>query len=72
MSEAIYRDKQGNRYFVRGGFDANTGSMTYITFRKAQGGREQACSADFEWRETFADAQRDLDRLAVKKGWTSV
>lgn len=63
-----YIDERGWIYFVRSGI----GPCAFKTFYKQPGkGRIRGCRMT-EWRKSFADAQRDLHRLAKEKGWKEV
>lgn len=61
-------DDRGWLYFVRGGI----GEGNYKTFfKKPDKNGAYGCRA-FEWRESFSEAQEDLNQYAICKGWKEV
>ncbi|WP_434132171.1 hypothetical protein KIAC18_003960 [Sporomusa sphaeroides] len=63
-----YVDERGWKYFVRKGIGPN-----YKTFYKKPGktGDGHGCRLT-EWRESFNEAQSDLNKLAKAKGWQEI
>lgn len=57
-------DERGWIYFVRSGIGENA----YKTFYKKPDGKVKGCSM-VEWKETFCEAQMELNNLAKKKKW---
>ncbi len=57
-------DDRGRRYYVRAGI----GRGTYKTFVRGPGGKEYCCGA-LLWRNSFSEAQTDLNKLGWRKGW---
>jgi hypothetical protein len=58
----VYLDRRGRSYFVA------AGTSKYKTFRTLLRG-DLRPYVKTPWRDTFEEAQRDLDVLAKKKGW---
>lgn len=74
MTEEIkaiqYMDSRGWTYFVRGGLGENQFKAFYRKPQKSPGEGEHAYRHT-PWRETFHQAQADLDAIALAKGWTT-
>lgn len=62
-----FEDDRGYRYFVRRGL-----GDVYKTFYTVPGkAKQRSCQVFKEWRETFTQAQEDLNRVANERGWTA-
>lgn len=64
----VYQDKRGWRYFVRSGIGANTFKTFYQNPKQAGSHGWRPVS----WRDSFDEAQTDLNREAEKRGWEEV
>lgn len=64
----IYQDDRGWKYFVRTGIGENN----YKTFYQKPGKKSPHGYTRLTWRETFDEAQSDLNLLAESKGWHSI
>ncbi|MBR4695483.1 MAG: hypothetical protein IKO94_05320, partial [Selenomonadaceae bacterium] len=69
MEGIIYKDSRGWLYKVMPGLGEGCFKARYHKPERAKdtGGK---CMASMPWRETFEDAQKDLDELAAKKKWS--
>lgn len=65
INPKMYTDKRGWMYRVMSGIGENAFKARYIK-PDITGWK---CVKTLPWRETFAEAQRDLDELAELKGW---
>jgi len=66
-----YFDSRGHVYFVRGGIGENCFKTFCRKPDKAPGYGEHGYRGT-PWRTTAAEAQEDLDALALKKKWKAV
>lgn len=64
-----FEDKRGYRYFVRKGI-ADTGFKTFYTVPGKA--KQRSCQTIKEWRDTFVEAQMDLNKVAKERCWTVV
>lgn len=64
-----YQDNRGWQYFVHSGIGGTTFKTFYLKPGKTGGGH--GCRAT-DWRNSFDEAQADLNRLAKAKGWSEV
>ena len=64
----MYEDGQGRLYMVLPGIGLNT----YKARRRKPGAASWKCLPSVPWRNSRDEAQADLDRLALKKGWRPV
>ncbi|MDL2217405.1 hypothetical protein LJC27_01955 [Christensenellaceae bacterium OttesenSCG-928-M15] len=63
-----YADAYDARYYVRGGF-----SGAYRIFRQERGKSTESYKQDgCTWRESYEEAQQELDGLATKYNWQPV
>lgn len=61
-----FEDDRGYRYFIRSGL----GDVGYKAFYTVPGkAKKRSCQVFKEWRENFAAAQEDLNRVAKERGW---
>lgn len=63
-----YVDGRGWKYKVMGGISENTFKARYQRPEK-HGDTGWKCLASVPWRNTFEEAQEDLDRHAKARGW---
>lgn len=63
-----YRDSRGWIYFVRSGIG---GATTFKTFYQKPGKNPHGWKP-VPWRNSFDEAQADLNREAEKRGWKEV
>ena len=63
-----YIDKRGWKYRVMRGLGENTFKARYQKPEK-RGGTGWHCVQSLPWRNTFDEAQVDLNKLAKEKGW---
>lgn len=68
MVRKMYEDKRGWQYLVFSGIGGNTYKARY----RQPGKTSWKCVARLPWRDTIAEAQEDLDRMAERKGWREV
>lgn len=61
----IYSDARGWKYRVSPGLSGNSFKPFFC---KAGKHSYHACR-QFEWRQTFAEAEADLEAYAAKRGW---
>lgn len=66
-----YRDKRGWRYKVVAGIGSGAFKARYLRPEKDLNSCWKCC-AKLPWRETFDEAQADLDAYAAEKGWAKV
>ena len=66
-----YIDKRGWKYQVMGGISAYTGAGFKARYQKPDrsGASGWKGVRQLPWRQTFEEAQADLDRMASEKGW---
>ena len=64
-----YIDARGWKYQVMSGISANSFKARYQKPDKDDPVSGWKGVAAVPWRETFAEAQADLDRLAKERGW---
>jgi hypothetical protein len=68
MAEKVYLDKRGWQYFVRSGI----GGDRFKAFYRKPGQDGEHGYTRLSWRDSFGEAQVDLDALAEAKGWEPV
>lgn len=71
LPAAEYKDKRGWRYKVMPGIGPNAFKARYLRPEKDANSCWK-CYAKLPWRNTFDEAQADLDGYAAEKGWTKV
>lgn len=69
MSSKAYIDGRGWKYRVMPGLGEGAYKARYQK-ENHHGGGGWKCVAALPWRGSSEEAQADLDRLAVKKGWS--
>lgn len=61
-----FKDERGWLFFVRKGL----GESNYKTFFKKPGQKTEGHGyRNLSWQKSFREAQEDLNKLALKKGW---
>lgn len=63
-----YEDKRGYTYFVRSGI----GGVFKAFYTKPGTKKQKSCAVFKEWRNSFTEAQADLNRVAKERGWTPI
>lgn len=63
-----FEDARGWQFFVRSGM----GSDSFNTFYVKAGTKKQRSCSMTQFRDSFAQAQEDLNKLAEERGWKVV
>lgn len=64
----IYTDRRGWKFYVRSGIGGDNFKPVY----SKPGSTRVHCSTMFSWRNTFDEAQADLNKMAKERGWREV
>ncbi len=62
---SIYKDVRGWVYFVRAGM----GLKNFKTFYVKPNNKKQKGCTIFEWKDTFSEAQIELNKVAKERNW---
>lgn len=65
-----YRDEKGRVYMVMPAM--RDGTEQFTTMCREPGHMWMTKSEETVWRRTYYAAQKDLDELAERKGWTAI
>ena len=71
-TQKIYRDSRGWKYKVMAGINCVSWKGRYQKPDRDDPYIGWKCMRQLPWRNSKADAQADLDRLAEKNGWTEM